>query len=244
MRILRSLVCIAMFISAYAWCAEAQAQTKAFECSASGAIAVPQALAILDKVQAQYVGIDSMQGSFTQSSYVAALDEGEDSSGEMIFAKPGRMRWSYKNPREQEVVIRDQELWMYQPDKGQVMIDDIRQVLLSALPISFMMGIGNLAKDFDLSSACHSPEGTVLRLVPHKKEAAAGQGDELSGFDLLVDPVKNVPIGAKIASLGGNTTAILFKNLQLKVDSLPPGTFVLEYPKGVDVLDRRIKAGS
>ncbi len=222
----------------------ALAQTKAFECAPSGNIATPQARAILDKVQAQYVGIESMKGSFTQSSYVAALDEGEDSSGEMIFAKPGRMRWSYKNPREQEVVIRDQELWMYQPDKGQVMIDDIRQVLLSALPISFMMGIGNLAKDFDLSSACHTSEGVVLRLKPHKHEGAEAQGDELSGFDLLVDPVKNVPIGAKIASLGGNTTAILFKNLQLRVDSIPPGTFVLEYPKGVDVLDRRVKAGS
>lgn len=242
MKLCKRLIAIAVLTGAYA--VSASAQTKAFECPADASIGMAQARATLDKVQTQYIGIESMKGSFSQSSYVAALDEGEESSGEMIFAKPGRMRWTYKSPRAQEVVIRDQELWMYQPDKGQVMIDDIGQVLLSALPISFMMGIGNLAKDFDLSSACRSSEGVVLRLVPHTKEGAPAGGDELSGFDLLVDPVKNVPIGAKIASLGGNTTAILFKNLQLKVDSLPASTFVLEYPKGVDVLDRRVKAGS
>jgi outer membrane lipoprotein carrier protein len=184
-----------------------------------------------------------MSGGFKQDSFVAALDEGEQSSGEMKFAKPGKMRWSYKQPRLQEVVIRAGELWMYQPDKGQVMIDDIGAVLLSALPISFLMGIGNVTKDFDLVSACRGPDGVIIKLVPHGK--AGGERDEregLEGFDLLVDEGKSLPKGAKITSVGGNVTAIVFENLQLNRDLGGGERFVLEYPKGVDILDRRTSA--
>jgi outer membrane lipoprotein carrier protein len=185
-----------------------------------------------------------MQGSFKQDSYVAALDEGEASSGSMVFAKPGKMRWSYKTPREQEVVIRDGELWMYQTDQGQVMIDSVGAVLLSALPVSFLMGIGNVTKDFDLVSACRTSAGIAISLVPHKDAASKGKEEALEGFTLLVDGSKNVPQGAKIVSVGGNITAIVFENLQLNVQGISPGRFVLEYPKGVDILDRRSIPGS
>jgi outer membrane lipoprotein-sorting protein len=151
------------------------------------------------------------------------------------------MRWSYRTPRVQEVVVNDGELWMYQPDKGQVLIDDIEAVLLSALPISFLMGIGNITKDFDLLSACRTPAGVVLRLVPHDKAPKKGAKSEgLEGFDLLVDEAKSLPRGAKITSVGGNVTGIIFENLQLNPSSVDPGRFVLEYPKGVDILDRRV----
>jgi outer membrane lipoprotein carrier protein len=160
----------------------------------------------------------------------------------MVFAKPGKMRWSYKTPRIQEVIVRDGELWMYQPDKEQVLIDDIGNVLLSALPISFLMGIGNVTKDFDLVSACRSSAGLVVKLVPHNKETKAGATEGLEGFDLLVDEAKSLPQGAKITSVGGNVTAIVFENLQLNSSGPGQERFVLEYPNGVDILDRRVKA--
>jgi outer membrane lipoprotein carrier protein len=218
------------------------ASSSSFTCTAA-AMPAEQGRAILEKVQTQYALIETMQGSFNQDSYVAALDEGEVSSGSMIFAKPGKMRWSYKTPREQEVVIRDGELWMYQPDKGQVMIDSVGSVLLSALPVSFLMGIGNVTKDFDLVSACKTWAGVAVSLVPHKQGGSKDREEALEGFTLLVDPLKNVPKGAKIVSVGGNTTAIVFENLQLNVPGISSGRFVLEYPKGVDILDRRSVPG-
>jgi outer membrane lipoprotein-sorting protein len=162
----------------------------------------------------------------------------------MLFAKPGKMRWSYKTPRLQEVVIRDGELWMYQPDKGQVMIDSVGAVLLSALPVSFLMGIGNVTKDFDLVSACRTAAGIAVSLVPHKDASIKEKEEALEGFILLIDEHKQVPQGAKIMSVGGNTTAIVFENLQLNVPDIPAGRFVLEYPKGVDISDRRSTPGS
>lgn len=216
--------------------------SKAFKClSRGGQLSADTGRAVLGKVQEAYSKIDSLQGSFTQESYVAALDEGEESSGEMVFAKPGKMRWSYKTPRSQEVVIRDEELWMYQPDKGQVMIDSVGKVLMSALPVSFLMGLGNLSEDFELISACQGTSGTILNLVPRDKN---GKEEALEGFILLVDEDKNLPRGAKINSVGGNITAILFKNQQVNGAGVVSQRFVLEYPKGVDILDRRKSPGS
>jgi outer membrane lipoprotein carrier protein len=237
---LRSLASISF--AAISSLGTASAQLDSFECTGSATVTQSEARSILERVQKTYSQIDSMSGDFRQDSYIAALDEGEASSGQMIFAKPGKMRWSYKQPRLQEVVVREGELWMYQPDKGQVMIDDIGNVLLSALPISFLMGIGNLTKDFDLLSACRSKGGVVLKLVPHEKDAKKGESEGLEGFDLLVNQAKNLPQGAKITSVGGNVTAIIFENLQLNRPTGDGNRFVLEYPKGVDILDRRLRS--
>lgn len=216
------------------------AQMRSFECLADQRLSEDEGKGIMSRVQARYTEIATLHGDFSQESYVAALDQGEKSSGQMWFAKPGKMRWEYKEPRAQVVVIRDGTLWLYQPDKEQVMIDDISQVLLSQLPVAFMSGLGNLTKDFVYKSACKSPDGVVLSLLPKAaSKGAEGGNDELEGFELLVSPGQNLPQGARVTSLGGNVTAIVFHNVKTAGVEIKPSTFVLEYPKGVDIMDRR-----
>jgi outer membrane lipoprotein carrier protein len=212
---------------------------RAFDCPQGAQMKVEEGKRVLESVQRTYSDIESLHGKFRQDSYVAALDEGEVSSGEMWFGKPGKMRWVYKQPRDQIVVINSGLLWLYQPDKNQVLIDDISEVLLSNLPIVFMTGLGNLSRDFDFQGACRGPDGVVLTLQPHKSEPS-GAPDPLEGFQLLVDEHQNLPKGAKITSLGGNITAIIFEGLSTKGVKVDGATFVLDYPKGVDVMDRRV----
>lgn len=216
------------------------AQMKAFECLAGQGVSLERGKELLTKVQNEYASIDVLQGSFQQASYVAALDESEVSSGEMWFGKPGKMRWVYAQPRAQTVVINEGTLWLYQVDNRQVIIDDIRKVLLSSLPVSFMMGLGNVHRDFELKGACKGSEGVILRLLPQKTAKNGDAEEALEGFELLVDEDRALPKGAKISSLGGNVTAILFKDLKSKGVASDPRRFVLEYPKGVDVMDRRV----
>jgi outer membrane lipoprotein carrier protein len=235
LRILVSMVAVALVGAS-----PSLAQLKEFDCGGKGEMSQAQGHELLQRVQAQYGSIETLHGGFHQESYVAALDEREASAGEMWFSKPGKMRWVYKDPRPQIVVIKEGTLWMYQPDKGQVFIDDVGNVLLSALPVSFMMGLGSLTRDFDLQGACRGSGGVILRLVPHKSDKRAEGADALEGFDLLVDSQQAIPKGAKISSLGGNVTAIVFKDLVTKGVAPDPRRFVLDYPKGVDVMDRRL----
>ncbi|MEY4668252.1 MAG: hypothetical protein RL518_951 [Pseudomonadota bacterium] len=218
----------------------AEGQHNAFECAKGSELSATEAQQLLGKVQTTYSGIETLHGDFKQDSYVAALDEQETSSGEMWFGKPGKMRWVYSKPHPQTVVISAGTLWLYQPENRQVVIDDIGNVLLSSLPVSFMMGLGNLSRDFELRGGCRTGEGVVLQLIPQKKGEKVAEGEALEGFDLLVDPGQGLPKGAKISSLGGNMTAIVFSNLTTKGGAQPASRFVLEYPKGVDVMDRRL----
>jgi outer membrane lipoprotein carrier protein len=227
--------------------APVSAQMKAFECYPEQRLSEEEGKSLMSRVQARYMEISTLHGEFSQESYVAALDQGEQSAGRMWFSKPGKMRWEYNEPRKQLVVIRENTLWLYQPDKGQVLIDDISQVLLSQLPVAFMSGLGNLSNDFTFRGACKSPEGIVLSLVPkspekkgESKESGAGT-DELEGFELLVSAGQNLPQGARVTSLGGNVTAILFRHTKTSGVEMKPSTFVLEYPNGVDIIDRRQK---
>lgn len=234
------MVTVALLASA----SPADAQMKSFECNEKHELSRGEGEELLKKVQNAYAEVETLRGGFRQDSYVAALDEHETSMGEMWFAKPGKMRWVYSQPRPQTVVINKGILWLYQPDKQQVLIDDVGQVFLSSLPVSFMMGLGNLAKDFDLTGACRGSDGVILHLAPHKKTGNTPGGEELNdtleGFDLLVDSDQSLPKGAKISSLGGNVTAIIFQGLKGQGASSDPDRFVLQYPKGVDVMDKRV----
>jgi hypothetical protein len=98
-----------------------------------------------------------------------------------------------------------------------------------------------VTRDFELKGACRGPGGVILSLVPQKTRAETDQTDALEGFDLLVDESQNVPKGAKIKSLGGNVTAIVFDKLKVGGAPVEARTFVLDLPKGVDVMDRRLK---
>lgn len=219
----------------------AAVEVDLFACgNAEGSFRREEALQWVKNVQRGYSSIESISGEFIQRSFLVALDEGERSSGFMAFSKPGRMRWSYKKPRLQEVLIRDGVMTMYQVDTEQVIIQDVREVLLSALPVSFLMGIGDLDRDFEVISGCRTSAGDVsLVLEPSHRGAATSETEELGGFVLLIDPEKKVPIGAKITSVGGNITEIVFKNQKLNNLSRNAEVFVLEYPSSVDLVDRR-----
>ncbi len=225
--------------------AEADAQLRAFECEGQKPLSRSEADAAIAQVQTSYAAVSASRGAFSQESYLAALDASESSSGEMWFEKPGKMRWNYTQPRVQEVVVAGGTLWVHQVDKGQVMIESVEQALLSDLPIAFLMGLGDLSRDFTFKAGCRNADGTVLSLVPRssaqdgKEPGVQQQGGDLSGFDLLLARGAMMPKGAKVTSLGGNVTAIVFDRLRTEGVNPPAGTFVLEYPKGVDILDRR-----
>ena len=220
------------------------AQVRQFECEGRKELSASEAATLIAAVQSAYGKVSASTGKFAQESYLAALDTSEVSSGTMWFQKPGKMRWSYTEPRQQEVVVSGDTMWVHQIDKNQVMVDAIKSALLSDLPIAFLMGLGDLTRDFDVKSGCRTPDGVVVSLVPKtaKKSGAEGgteAGGDLSGFDLLLDEGAALPKGAMVTALGGNVTAIVFEKLRASGVNPPAGTFVLEYPKGVDIVDRR-----
>ena len=194
------------------------------------------------KLQETYRTVRSIKAEFLQSSYLAALEVSETSSGKVAFAQPAQMRWDYQEPEAQVFLFAENTIWFYQQSQNQVLIDSAKQVLLSDLPLAFLMGLGDVARDFSVLAACRRAEGLVLDLEPKKEGSQSKTGDEgergLKGFQILVEAERTLPIGARVVDLNGNVTTVLLRNLSIN-EQLADTLFAATFPKGTDIQDRR-----
>lgn len=200
-------------------------------------VPLAEARTLLSKVQVSYNGVRSIKAQFEQYSELAALDQSEKSSGSVVFKKPGFMRWDYKQPEEQVFLIRENTLWLYQVAQQQVLVDAFQKVLISDLPVAFLMGLGDLARDFEIQSACRGQSTVSFALVPSRKSEQ--ERAQLQSFDLLVSTASNLPIGATVVDIGGNTTRIELKGLDVNNSKISDTLFEAAFPAGVDIIDRR-----
>ena len=153
------------------------------------------------------------------------------------------MRWDYQEPEEQLFLFADQTMWFYQKGQNQVLIDRAGEVLLSDLPIAFLLGIGDIRRDFTLVTACTREEGIVLDLLPRKDGNGAARQEGVKGFQLLIEPERALPVGARVVDVGGNVTTVLLRELKLN-GAIEAAQFSPTFPKGVDIQDRRKEKGS
>jgi outer membrane lipoprotein carrier protein len=206
-----------------------------FSCNSGSSYTPAQSTELLAQVQKSYSKTRSLKAQFTQESYLAALDLSEMSTGEVWFEKPGKMKWNYRQPDEQTFLVDRETLWFYQKSEGQLLIDQLEKVLLTDLPVSFLLGLGDVTKDFNVQSACKTGEGVLLVLA---RKSRGEERDELAGFDLLVSEKSHQPIGARVKDVAGNITSFIFSNTEYdKV--LENKLFAASFPKGIDIIDRR-----
>lgn len=192
---------------------------------------------LLSKVQQRYVQIRSIKARFLQDSYLAALDQSEISSGVMQFLKPGHMRWDYETPEAQVFLVKDRVVWLYQPELNQVIIQEFEKILLSNLPVLFLMGLADLGEQFSLKKACRTAEGIIMELQP--RSTVKGGEDGLQTFHLLVDEASFIPLGGRVVDVGGNVTSILLRSVEVNPKQVGQGVFALELPPGTDISDQR-----
>lgn len=211
----------------------ATSQSRAFDCMGQDPLALTYAQTIIAKVQEEYSRTKVLEGSFFQDSFNAALEISEVATGRFYFSTSGKMKWEYETPKKQVFLMRDRTVWFYQEDEKQLLIDNYDKVLVSDIPLSFLLGIGNLEKDFVVVSACKTPDGSVIELKP-----ASSKSESLSGFKLLISSSSYFPAGASVVDAGGNVTSILLNGVEAK-SSFSESTFETKFPGGIDVQDKR-----
>lgn len=186
------------------------------------------------RAQAKYASLKNFSASFVQDSALAAMGESEQSAGTVWYKSPAMMRWNYVTPLRQEFVVKDRTVWLYQAAENQVIVDEISRVVLSDLPVSFLLGVGDLSKDFSLMDGCRTARGTALTFAP----AGAHAEDNLQSFSLALDN-DFLPVGAKVSDVGGNVTLIVLKQIKTDQPDVAMALFNPSYPTGADVSDRR-----
>jgi len=126
-------------------------------------------------VQAFYEQTRGVQAQFYQTYYHKLYDRYDRSRGRVVFAKPGKMRWTYARPNGKVITSDGSQLIVFEPgdpgQRGQCFQQRMSEHQLPAA-FSFLTGTGRLEQDFTfrLLNARRQgyPAGYVLELRPRE----------------------------------------------------------------------------
>jgi chaperone LolA len=117
------------------------------------------------EIQEKYAGIKDIKGTFDQKSYIKDLEETQEYSGAFFIKKPSKMMWEYAAPRDEKVIVNDQETWIYKKSQNQVIKTKFSKEQYSQVPIALLGSLENIGDDFDITVTGENS----LQLVPKRK---------------------------------------------------------------------------
>jgi outer membrane lipoprotein carrier protein len=189
----------------------------------STAAAAPDASALAEKVQAYYEKTKDFEASFVQTYTYAAAARTQTSRGTLRVKKPGKMRWDYVEPSQKTIVVNGSRLVQYEPEENQAYVDEHFDASAMSAAVTFLLGKGKLAREFDLSME----EGRLV-LTPKKPDARVDR------VVLTVTGSGEVS-GTRVVDGSGNVNEIAFHKLQRNL-GLKDDVFALDLPKDVHLV--------
>jgi outer membrane lipoprotein carrier protein len=165
---------------------------------------------VAGRVQERYERVRDLEARFTQKSKSVALGGGAQemrARGVALFAKPGRMRWTYEEPEPSVVVSDGKTLWIYDPVAKEAQEFSVGEGFLSGTAVQFLLGEGKLLEAFEVTAeGCGTP--TVrLRLRPRTESS-------YESLELLVVPETGDVRESAVVDLFGNRTDVIFESMR------------------------------
>jgi outer membrane lipoprotein carrier protein len=113
--------------------------------------ASPEPAALAQRVQGYYERTRDLEARFTQTYTYASFGRSQVSKGRLRVKKPGMMRWDYESPAPKTVAVKGKRLVQYEPEENQAFVDEAFDASAMSAAITFLVGAGDLAKEFDFS---------------------------------------------------------------------------------------------
>ena len=186
--------------------------------------------AIVDALQKKVNSTGDFVADFRQETQIKTLNRTIKASGKVFFKRPGKMLWRYDEPKGQYVLADGSSLYLYQPDQAQVIKTPLRDAFRSDVPLSFLLGIGSLKRDFTYTLKGSEKDVHMVQLMPKSELGQVGEmllGVDAKNFDLqwvrILDPV-------------GNVTSVWFSSVQRGV-GVKDSLFQPQIPQGVEVVE-------
>ena len=193
----------------------------------------PTATEVVDKVQAFYKTTKRLRADFGQTYVNTTFGKKQTSSGELMIAKPGKMRWDYKAPTPKFFISDGTTLWVYEKEAKQAYKADLKDLLLP-VAVTFLYGKGDLKQDFTaaLDPGKYGGKGDiVLKLTPKQPSA------QYKNLWLVVDAADFHVRETVILEATGNINSFRFSNIRLNDKTkIKPSNFRFTPPEGVRVL--------
>src|SRR4029450_5725149 len=148
---------------------------------------------IIDSLQKNYDATVDFVADFRQETEVKTLNRKLKASGKLYFKRPGKMLWRYEEPKGQFVLADGKNLYFYQPEQNQVIKSPLKNAFRSDIPLSFLLGLGNLRKEFSATLKGIEENQYVLRLEP--KGELGGFSEVLVGVGRTTSDIALIRVG-------------------------------------------------
>jgi len=190
----------------------------------------PCASGLVRRIQSTYQALQSFEAHFTQ---VDRQTDGRrmEAGGSVSYLKPGRMRWEYAPPNEQLLVTDGKTVWLYDPILDNVTVQALGD-LTAGTPLAFLLGAGNLERDFSCRAFTREPPSDGLayvELVPRTPIPA------LDYLQLGAQPKTGRIAALRMVDKQGNLREVRFTDLHTNVH-LEAKAFTFKIPPGMEVI--------
>ena len=185
---------------------------------------------VVDALQKNYDATIDFIADFQQETEVKTLNRSLKAWGKLSFKRPGKMLWRYEEPKGQIVLTDGSHLYFLQPEQNQVIKSPLKNAFRSDIPLSFLLGLGNLKKDFNAVLKATEKDEYILRLEP--KGEAGGFSEILLGVSRSSADI----VWVSIRDAANNLTSLRFSNMKKGV-GLKDSLFRIDIPQGVDIVE-------
>jgi len=175
--------------------------------------------------------VTTMTADFSQSVKSENKTSPEQSTGTLQMERPGKFRWNYKKPYEQQFVADGKKLWVYDVEMEQVIVKS-EDLALGNTPAILLSGNASITDKFEVTEEIHNDSGEKevfwVQLLPKDKD---------TGFEKLIMGFAGERLQfMELRDTFGQVTRLTFSNLKVN-QSIDPAVFKFNIPKGIDVID-------
>jgi outer membrane lipoprotein carrier protein len=179
-----------------------------------------------ERVERYFAGLETLEAEFRQQVQDPEQGLMQEASGEVWISRPGRFRWNYLQPYEQELVSDGSNVWTYDRDLEQATVKPAEEVL-SDTPAMLLSGGQSVAAVFRIEALAEEGGMDWFRLQPLAQDATVEeihlgfQGEELRIM--------------QVTDLFGNRTWLEFDQVR-RNQAIDAGMFRFMPPDGTDVI--------
>lgn len=174
-----------------------------------------------------FAEVETFSAAFEQVVLDENLNRIEESTGRMWIARPGRFRWDYEPPLEQQIVSDGERVFVYDVELEQVTVQRLDDAV-GRTPAILLAGRGDLGDNYRIEDRGLHGQVAWVALLPTRDDGNFNEvqlGFEGQTLRLL-----------QLADQLGQVTRIVFTDNEVN-PALGPTLFDFTPPPGVDVID-------
>lgn len=183
--------------------------------------------AATDNLNAFIKDAKTVQAEFSQTLLDKSAQVIQESTGTMLFERPGKFRWIYKTPYEQLIVGDGDKVWFYDEDLNQVTVRQL-DLAIGSSPAALLAGNQAIEENFEIAELGVQNQIEWLEAIPKTSESSF----EFIQLGFSEDGTLQLMV---LRDNFGQTTLLTFTDLKQNID-LPADTFTFVPPDDADVI--------